>query len=102
MIKRALKGSLRNGLISGYIFLKERTIDNRTGKSHYTHKRLRSAYLSVKRNMIYLWTWYDNIEVGIPNTNNGLEGQFSDQIPLLLTITLFLLKVFHIELLYVY
>jgi len=59
-------------------FLKERTVDNKTGKSHYTHSRLRSAYLSVKRNMIYLWTWYENIELKIPNTNNGLEGQFSD------------------------
>ena len=59
-------------------FLKERTVDNKTGKSHYTHKRLRSTYLSIKRNMPYLWTWYENIEIGIPNTNNGLEGQFSD------------------------
>ena len=40
--------------------------------------RLRSAYLSIKRNMPYLWTWYDNIDIGIPNTNNGLEGKFSD------------------------
>ena len=36
------------------------------------------AYLSIKRNMPYLWTWYDNIEMKIPNTNNGLEGKFSD------------------------
>lgn len=59
-------------------FLKERSIDNKTGKSYYKHKRLRSAYLSVKRNMIYLWTWYDYIDLDIPNTNNGIEGQFSD------------------------
>lgn len=59
-------------------FLKERTKDKRTGKSHYTHPRLRSAYLSIKRNMPYLWTWYDNPELGIPNTNNGLEGKFTD------------------------
>jgi hypothetical protein len=59
-------------------FMKERTRDNRTGKSHYIHKRLRSAYLSLKRNMPYLWTWYDNIETGIPNTNNALEGIFTD------------------------
>ena len=39
-------------------FLKERTQDKRTGKSYYVHKRLRSAYLSLKRNMNYLWTWY--------------------------------------------
>lgn len=59
-------------------FLKERTKDKRTGKGHYVHTRLRSAYLSIKRNMRYLWTWYDNYELGIPNTNNGLEGKFTD------------------------
>ena len=60
------------------IFLKERVRDKRTGKSHYVHRRLRSAYLSIKRNMSYLWCWYDNYEIGIPNTNNGLEGKFTD------------------------
>jgi len=59
-------------------FLKERTQDKRTGKSHYVHKRLRSAYLSLKRNMNYLWTWYEHMETGIPNTKNALEGMFSD------------------------
>jgi hypothetical protein len=59
-------------------FLKERTLDKRTGKSRYVHKRLRSAYLSLKRNMTYLWTWYDSREIGIPNTNNSLEGMFTD------------------------
>jgi hypothetical protein len=59
-------------------FLKERTKDRRTGKSRYTHGKLRSAYLSIKRNMPYLWTWYDNYEIGIPNTNNALEGKFTD------------------------
>ena len=32
-------------------FLKERTQDKRTGKSRYVHKPLRSAYLSIIRNM---------------------------------------------------
>jgi hypothetical protein len=59
-------------------FLRERTRDNKTGKSRYVHKRLRSAYLSLKRNMPYLWTWYDNIDISIPNTNNALEGVFTD------------------------
>jgi hypothetical protein len=52
--------------------------DTQTGKSRYVHKRLRSAYLSLKRNMPYLWTWYDHFEIGIPNTNNALEGMFTD------------------------
>jgi hypothetical protein len=59
-------------------FIKERKIDKRTGKTYYVHKRLRSAYLSLKRNMPYLWTWYDYKELGIPNTNNALEGMFTD------------------------
>jgi hypothetical protein len=28
--------------------------------------------------MPYLWTFYDFPELKIPNTNNGLEGQFTD------------------------
>lgn len=59
-------------------FLAERTVDKLTGKKHYTHKRLRSAYLSLKRNMPYLWTFYDYPQYGIPNTNNALEGTFTD------------------------
>ena len=59
-------------------FLKERSRDSSTGKSHYTHRKLRSAYLSIKRNMPYLWTWYDYSGMDIPNTNNALEGMFTD------------------------
>lgn len=58
-------------------YLKERTTDPETGKGHYTHKRLRSAYLSVRRNMPLLYTWYDHIEMGIPNTTNLIDGHFS-------------------------
>ena len=32
----------------------------RTGKTYFTHKRLRSAYRSLNTNMKYLFTWYDN------------------------------------------
>ncbi|WP_300301992.1 hypothetical protein [uncultured Muribaculum sp.] len=44
----------------------------------YMRPRLRSAYLSIKRNMPLLWTFYDFTQTGLPNTNNGLEGLFSD------------------------
>ena len=58
----------------------ERVCDRRIKKKTppYMRPRLRSAYLSVKRNMPLLWTYYDNPNFGIPNTNNGLEGIFSD------------------------
>ncbi|MBQ0087704.1 MAG: hypothetical protein KBS72_08495 [Bacteroidales bacterium] len=32
----------------------------------------------LKRNMPLLWTFYDHPETGLPNTNNGIEGMFSD------------------------
>lgn len=58
----------------------ERVSDRRIKRKTppYMRPRLRSAYLSVKRNMPLLWTYYDNPYLGIPNTNNGLEGIFSD------------------------
>ena len=58
-------------------FLSERSVEV-TGKTHFTHKTLRSAYLSLKRNMPYLWTFQDHPDLGIPNTNNALEGTFTD------------------------
>ncbi len=59
-------------------FLDERTVDPETGKSHYTHKRLRSAYRSLNTNMEWLFTWYDHPELDIPNTTNMIDGHFSD------------------------
>jgi transposase-like protein len=58
-------------------FINERRIDTETGKKHYVHKRLRSAYLSLKRNMPYIWIWYDYPELNLPKTNNTLESFFS-------------------------
>ncbi len=58
-------------------FLKERTIDEVTGRWHYTHRRLRSAYYSVKRNLPCLFTYLRYPELNIPNTSNSLEGIFT-------------------------
>lgn len=58
-------------------FLKERTVDDITGKWHYTHRRIRSAYFSVKRNLPYLFTYQKHPELSIPNTTNSLEGIFT-------------------------
>lgn len=54
-------------------FLKEKSLRD-DGKATYRHKRLRSAWLSVKHNMKWLWTFYDYPELGLPNTNNAMEG----------------------------
>ncbi len=60
--------------------INERVHDKRIKRKTppYMRPRLRSAYLSVKRNMPLLWTFYDYPETGLPNTNNALEGTFSD------------------------
>jgi hypothetical protein len=59
-------------------FLNERSISSTTGKSFYTHKRLRSAYFSLKRNIAHLFVFQDYKELGIPNTTNMLDGTFAD------------------------
>lgn len=59
-------------------YLNKRIINPETGKSRYAHKRLRSAYRSLERNKPYLFTWYDNLNLEIPSTNNQLEGTFTD------------------------
>ncbi len=58
-------------------FLKERTVDEYTNKWHYTHKKLRSAYRSLKTNLPILFTYQKYPELNIPNTNNSLEGFFN-------------------------
>ena len=82
MMKTTDKESFEGGLNSWYCkwesFLIERTTNPETGKSHYTHKRLRSAYRSLKTNSKWLFTWYDFYDLNIPNTTNAIDGHFSD------------------------
>ena len=59
-------------------FLNERSYNIDTGKSHYTHRRLRSAYKSLKTNFKYLFTYEDYQDINMPNTSNSIEGMFSD------------------------
>ena len=58
-------------------FINEQKIDE-NGKKRFVHKKLRSAYRSLKNNLPWLYTWYDYYELKIPNTTNGLDGLFSD------------------------
>jgi Transposase, Mutator family len=76
--KESFQGALEAWSNKWESFLNERTINPETGKSHYTHKRLRSAYRSLKNNLPWLFTWYDNIELNIPNTTNAIDGHFAD------------------------
>jgi len=76
--KESFTGALNEWFVKWKKFLDERTINNETGKSFYTHKRLRSAYRSLKTNLKWLFTWYDYIDLNIPNTTNAIDGHFSD------------------------
>ena len=58
-------------------FLKERTINpDNPKKWFYTHKRIRSAYRSLKTNAPYLFTYQQYPDLNIPNTTNSLDGSF--------------------------
>ena len=43
----------------------------------YTHRRLRTAYRSLKTNLPYLFTYQKYSELKLPNTTNSLDGMFS-------------------------
>jgi hypothetical protein len=55
-------------------YLNEHSKSPSTGKTYYTHKRLRSAFLSLKRHLPYLFVFENNKELMIPNTTNALDG----------------------------
>lgn len=75
--KETFEYELNNWYIKYNNFLKEKWIDE-NWKSYYIHKRTRSAYFSLKRNLKYLFIWYDYIwKLDIPNTTNWLEWFFS-------------------------
>ena len=76
--KESFEGALNDWFFKWEIFLNERTINLETGKSYYTHKRLRSAFRSLNNNLPWLFTWYDYIELKIPNTTNAIDGHFAD------------------------
>jgi len=58
-------------------FLKEKTIDEKTGKWFFTHKRVRSAFRSLKINLPFLFTYLKYPKLNIPNTTNSLDGYFN-------------------------
>lgn len=59
------------------LFLKERTYTEDGRYWQYTHRRIRSAYRSLKTNLPYLFTYQKYPELKIPNTTNSLDGYFS-------------------------
>lgn len=76
--KESFTGALDDWFIKWQWFLDERSTNGITGKTFYTHKRLRSAYRSLKNNLPWLFTWYDYLTLKIPNTTNAIDGHFAD------------------------
>ena len=76
--KESFVGALNDWFNNWETFLNERTINEETGKSFHTHKRLRSAYRSLKTSLNFLFTWYDYFDLNIPNTTNAIDGHFAD------------------------
>lgn len=58
-------------------FINERTYTLGTKRWRYTHRRVRSAYLSLKRNTPFLFTYQKYPHLNIPNTTNSLDGYWS-------------------------
>lgn len=50
----------------------------KSGKKRYTHRRLRSAMHSIDFFLPYLFTYQDLDCKGMPNTNNKIEGTFTN------------------------
>ena len=75
------KESFEGGLVAWHDkwkeFLNERKVDP-AGKNRYVHRKLRSAHRSLQTNLPWLFTWYDNIPMKIPNTTNAIDGHFAD------------------------
>ena len=57
-------------------FLNEKSIEPKTGRHHFVHRRLISARNSLRHHLPYLFTFQDYPERHIPNTTNSLDGSF--------------------------
>ena len=58
-------------------FINEKTYVIGTRRWRYTHRRVRSAYNSLKKNLPFLYTYQKYPELNIPNTTNSLDGYWS-------------------------
>jgi hypothetical protein len=76
--KEEFVNNLNNWYLRWSDYLNERNQSPKTGKTYYIHKRLRSAYLSLKRHLPYLFIFEEYPNLQIPNTTNALDGQFAN------------------------
>ncbi|WP_416385452.1 IS256 family transposase, variant Zn-binding type [Sulfurimonas sp.] len=67
-------------------FIEEKSINNDTGKSYYTHQKVRAAYRSLRANLSYLFTRNKYKNFKIPNTTNTLDGGTFSPLKILIKI----------------
>lgn len=84
-IMKNLTSMQKNNFIEEYNKWKETwkdTLNKRSqlknGKTRYRHRRLRSVVRSIDFYLPYLFTYQEKGGEGMPNTNNKLEGTFTD------------------------
>jgi len=58
-------------------FINERSYTIGTKRWRYTHRRVRAAFNSLKRNLPFLYTYQKYPDLHIPNTTNSLDGYWS-------------------------
>lgn len=58
-------------------FITEKTYTLGCKRWRYTHRRVRSAYQSLHRNLPFLFTYQKYPNLNIPNTTNSLDGFWS-------------------------
>jgi hypothetical protein len=58
-------------------FINEKVHILGTRRWRYVHRRVRSAYQSLKRNLPFLYTYQKYPNLNIPNTTNSLDGYWS-------------------------
>ncbi len=67
-------------------FIEEKSINLETGKSYYTHQKVRSAYRSLRANLSHLFIRKKYKKFEIPNTTNTLDGGTFSPLKILIKI----------------
>jgi len=62
------------------VFINEKSINPSTGKEYFTHRKLVAAYKSLRRNLPYLFTYKNYLDLNIVNTTNLLDGGVFSQL----------------------
>lgn len=62
-------------------YINEKTLVAGTKHWYYTHRNVRSTYMSLKKHLPYLYTYQKYPELNIPNTTNSLDGFFGQMKP---------------------